>query len=238
MKCSIRGVFVFLTAFMIGLTAAPPPIPDIPPISDEVVITTPVDCYLKSDPQPETPDTELTIVIRRHDPDFEFEERSIAITPAVPRHTVIDLDLGESIENQLILLHPLPYQMQEYMIEQQFETSMAIGDEGPHYDMTHWKHYTSPWREIRSVARNRFLTSRLSESDNIRFPKVTSAQIVEAFRKDGADKRWLNLARTCSGPNSGPCYISVSRISLRISVKENDRWQPVHTLDFTIPMGC
>ena len=238
MKCTIRGVIVFLAAFLVGSAVVPaPPILDVPAVSDEVVITQPVAFYPKPETPPVRPDYQFVLVIRRHDPEFEIEERRIAVESDGPRETNIDLELGESIENQLVYLHS-PDQKLDYKIEQQFETSMAIGDEGPHYDMTHWKHYTSPWTEITRVSHTRFVTSKLSEADNSRFPNVTRDEIVSAFKKDGADNRWLDLARSCAGPNGGPCYVSVNRISLRISVKEENKWKPVHTLNFSIPMGC
>lgn len=234
---------IFTVAFLLGSALVLPPMPEIEPISDEV--TFPTSCYL---PVPDTlqgtPTEEskrtLTIEIRRHDPEFQIEERSISVDPGLKSSsTDVALDLSETIENQLIILHPIPYQQQqEYKIEQQFENSMALGAEGPHYDLDHWKHYTSPWQVIESTGRNRFIVRSLSEDDYARFPKVSTQDIVDFLKKDGASKRWIDLARTCKSADSGACYTTASRIGLRISTKEGSRWKLIHTINFSIPMGC
>jgi hypothetical protein len=48
---------------------------------------------------------------------------------------------------------------------------------GPHQDLVNWKHYTSAWKEIKSGGENRFLTAKIPESDNARFPAATSQEM-------------------------------------------------------------
>ncbi len=172
------------------------------------------------------------VEIRRFDPESEISE-----TRFIPgRVTRFDLELGESIENQLILLHPKAGDGRELRVEQQFETSMAIGDEGPHFDLTDWRHYTSPWKAIAQIDENRFLTARIKEPHQ--FPKFSAREVYEALKKRGADRRWLELSEECDGVDASPCYVSISRISFRISAMENGKWEEIHRLDFLIPMGC
>jgi hypothetical protein len=216
--------------------------PEIPELTDEVKTGETVHCRFTPDVDPPAPvetKPSLTIQFPNNDPDSDFEERSISIDPAGnPTSTNIALDLGETMEDQLIILQPIPYQQQEFKIEQQFETSMALGDEGPHYDLDRWKHYTSPWQEIPATGRNRFVTPSPAEKDLSRFPKITTREIISFLKKDGASKRWIELARTCKDSNSGACYTTASRISLRISTKEGGRWKLIHTINFSVPMGC
>ena len=148
-----------------------------------------------------------------------------------------DLELGESIENQLIVLQPFPNDAREFKVEQQFETSMAIGDEGPHVDLINWKHYTSDWKEIENVGENRFRTFRVSEADTQRFPAATSQEIHRVVLKEGG-KRWGDLARQCKTPFDPPCYVGLSRISFRISAYEDGNWNEIHRINFSIPLGC
>jgi hypothetical protein len=242
MTSCVRGLLIFSAAFLIGSAIVPPQsvLLDVPPVTVELPLVTATDHShtTETGTLPSQPES-FTIEIRRHDPAFGIEERFITPVPDGSKETNIDLDLTETIENQIIQLHRPDSQKPTYKIEQQFETSMALGDEGPHFDLDDWKHYTSPWKEIEPVAYGRFITSKLSETDYFRFPKVTGRHIVDALKKRNAGKRWLNLARqTCSNANSGACYVSVSRISLRISVKEGSRWTPIHTLNFFIPTGC
>ena len=245
MRSNIRGILVFLLAFLIGTAAVFPPIPEIseiPAVSDEYQTAKwTMDCSLISEPETGRQNSHpFTIDIRRRTADSIFDERSIAVKPGLRRVTNIYLELGENIENELLVLRSAV--KQTFKIEMQHETSMAIGDEGPHIDLVDWKHYTSPWRTIKpgvgGVDDNKYLVPQIPEAEFTRFPSVTTKEIVAALRKTGAEKRWLNLARTCTGPNRGPCYVSTSRISIRISVKQNTGWKIAHTLNFSIPMGC
>lgn len=228
----------FTITFVIGIECVLPPIPKIEPISEEVSISD--SCYLnKEQPQLSNTKPSLTILIRRLDPDFEITDQTITVDLASkPTSTDIVLDLSETIENQLVLLEETPDRGTQFRIQQQFENSMALGDEGPHYDLVDWKHYTSPWQEIENSAPNRFVTRRLSEADYGRFPEVTTSEILNFLRKDGAPKNLIEHARSCTGADSGPCYVTTSRISLRISRKEDGRWKSIHTVNFLIPMGC
>jgi hypothetical protein len=228
----------FTITFVIVVGCVLPPIPNIEPITDEV--STSNSCYLDTD-QPQLSDTKpsLTILIRRLDPDFETTDETITIDPASkPTSTDIALDLSETIEHQLVLLEETPDRGTQFRIEQQFENSMALGAEGPHYDLVNWKHYTSSWQAIENSAPNRFVTRRLAEADYGRFPKVTTNEIVNFLRKDGASPNWIRLAQSCKNADSGSCYVTTSRISLRISSKVDGRWNLLHTVNFMMPMGC
>jgi hypothetical protein len=241
MRSNIRGILIFLIAFLVGTAVVPPPTPmlGVPPVVDEPLPPAPPTIPFRSGIERFTPlghPASFTIEIRRIDADFEIEERFIRHPGGGPITTYLDLTLGESIERQLIIIHS-PVE-QTFKVEMQYETSMALGDEGPHLDLVHWKHHTSPWQTIQPTAANAFPVPEIPEAELTRFPNVTTNDIVAAVRNSGAEKRWLDLARTCIGPNNGPCYVSTSRISFRISVKQNDAWKLAHTLNFSIPMGC
>jgi hypothetical protein len=151
--------------------------------------------------------------------------------------TVVDLELGESIEGQEIVLHPRPGASSDYRIEQQVETSLTVMDEGPHLDLREWKHNYSAWRRLESVGQNRFRVNHVSDAESYKFPKVSPAEIRAAVRRAGGP-RWARLVRDVKGPHDYPSAVSVSKIKLRVSVREGGRWRVVNTLDFLIPMGC
>jgi len=175
-----------------------------------------------------------SIAIERYDADSEITETTLSPESEIS----IELDLGESIENQIIALKPFRDDRRKFKVEQQFETSMALGDEGPHFDLTDWKHYTSEWKEIADHGENTFLTRRIAESESSKFPKVTAEQVRRAVKAAGGDKRWTALAESCTEPGEGACYTGVSRISFRISANENGKWKQIHKIDFLVPMGC
>jgi hypothetical protein len=181
------------------------------------------------------PEHLAAIEIVRFDPEFEIDETRIENLSAEP--VDFDLELDHSIENQIIALHAFPNDAREFKVEQRFETSMSVSDEGPHLDLTEWKHFASGWKEIKSLGGNKFLTSKIPESDRSAFPKVGRDEIYEAVLKYG-DKKWADYARTCKSPNDGPCSVAVSRISFRVKAKENGKWKTIHEMNVFVPMGC
>ena len=185
------------------------------------------------------------IEIVSHDEEYALVETPSLFEDLSAETITVDLALGESIEGQHILLHVMPgFEAHELKIEQRFETSVTVMDEGPHVDLTEWKHYRSKWQEIRKVAKNKFLTSDVGEEGYTKFPKVTSEEIYKAVLKetkgwDAADRKWwLGQARKCKGPNDDPCAVSVSKISFRIKVREGGEWKVVKLMEFLVPMGC
>lgn len=175
------------------------------------------------------------IKVINHDSEYPITETEFEnLTSVAIDH---ELDLGDSIENQIIVLKSQPNDSRDFKIEQRFETSMTVSDEGPHIDLTGWKHFTSEWREIKKLDSHRFLTSKTSDADRVRFPKVTKKQIYDAILK-ASDREWAEKARGCASPNSEPCGVGVSTVSLRISARENNAWSVIHQINFLIPMGC
>ena len=99
---------IFIAAFAIGSASVLPPMPEIPELTDEVKTGETVHCRFTPDVAPPAPvETKPSLTIRfpNNDPDSDFEERSISIDPArKPTSTIIDLDLGETMEDQLLSL--------------------------------------------------------------------------------------------------------------------------------------
>ncbi len=235
---------VAISTFLLAVAITPFSITHVPEVIDEdaEVVAIEHDASTCCDPINEGSylDTKLNgrlygIQILRHDPENEIGE--LIETSLKKTNIDFELDLNESIENQIISLTPYVGDKREFKIEQQFETSMAIGDEGPHWDFTDWKHFTSQWKPIEKLSENSFLTPKLKEPDYSRFPNVTAREIRLFISKEG-NKRLDKLAFTCKTANDGPCYVTVSRISFRISAKEQGKWKEIHRINFSIPMGC
>lgn len=174
------------------------------------------------------------IEIARHDGTYPIARRTFSNLSEHPIY--VDLDLGESIENQTILLREASPDL-EFKIEQQFETSLMVMDEGPHLDLTDWKHYRSEWREIRKLDDHKFLTLKLSEADSSKFPKVSMQEVYREVARRG-DGKWARLARSARTVNDYPLGVGVNKISLRIKVREDNEWRVIKRLEFIIPMGC
>jgi hypothetical protein len=248
MKLSIGRAGIALITFVIGLSAVASWYGQRKRVTikvDPVIVSKDFDVPPTENPPPGETTTIASesrqskylqgIEIVQHDTERTFTQMKFENTAA--EKIDVDLDLGDDIENQLIILRPSYASREGLKIEQQFETSFQVYGEGPHVDLTEWKHYRSPWRELRSIGDNMFLTQTISEAEASRFPAVTKAQIYRAVLNAG-DERWAEEARTCKTLTSAPCSVGVSRISFRIKVKEEGRWKVVNRLNFMIPMGC
>lgn len=157
--------------------------------------------------------------------------------------TRIDLGLGDMVARGIVL-EPVPGSRARFRIEQQYETSVSLSDEGPHMDLRDWKHFASVWEPIDQVESRSFV-SRDATSDD--FPEVTTAEIVDAVEaqtrawEDQGEfegDRWIRLAEQCRTPRTPPCSVLVSTVRLRISVRAAGRWKVLHTIELTVPMGC
>jgi hypothetical protein len=157
---------------------------------------------------------------------------------------VIHPDLGIPYVHRIVLLRR-PDFSGGFRVEQQHETSLTLMNEGPHMDLTSWKHSVSPWTVVHRISDDVFRTDDISGS--LDFPKVTTEEIVEAVKAEslawaarGHDSvdRWVELAKECADPYSYPCGVGVSQLRFRISISIDDSWQPIQTIELNIPMGC
>lgn len=155
----------------------------------------------------------------------------------------VDLGLGEPIA-KLIILHSKMGEDYEFRIEQQYETSLSLMDEGPHMDLLNWKHYVSEWKILESVGRHSFVSKEVVSD---KFPKVTTAEIIQATKEQSArwaregynpEERWVKIARKCKIPTEYPSGVSISKVRLKISVKTGKGWKEIHGIDILVPMGC
>ena len=127
-----------------------------------------------------------------------------------------------------------------------FETSMAISDEGPQFDLLDWKHCRSDWTALLPDAGATFVLPAPSDAQASCFPAVTVAEIRSALaarlRADGREgpdaDRWLSLLRPLASVDDLPISIGISTVRLRIEVRDDDEWRQLTMLEFKLPLGC
>ena len=168
-------------------------------------------------------------------PDTSLEFRSSTVIR-------LNLGLGDPMAKSITLQ---PHSSgTKFKVEQQYETSVTIMDEGPHLDLIDWEHHTSKWEEVENRNGLTFLSKEISSTE---YPIVAQTQIVEAVKakseewsNQGFDggKRWIDLAKKCKGPNEYPCGVSVSKVTLRVMVIESGKWKHIQNIELKIPMGC
>jgi ribosomal protein S8 len=145
----------------------------------------------------------------------------------------IYLELGETIEGQILKVHKI--KKGEIRIYQRFENSVTVMNEGPHCDLTEWKHYNSDWKELK-IENGQFLTDSYSEEDWERFIEVDMTELREAVREQCGDG-WAEHVKNVKSPNEYPCGVSTSRIFFKITFSEQDKVIE-RIVSFEIPMGC
>jgi hypothetical protein len=151
---------------------------------------------------------------------------------------IVELGLVSEISGQLYSIE-LSESVKNIAIFQNYETSLTLMDEGPHVDLTNWKHYQSDWEQLK-ISDNKFRTFKYSDADNNKFPSVSTVEIVNAVKEhlNDQDDRWAELAKKCNDANSAPCGVSISRINLKIELTNKNGTTSAKYIIFEVPMGC
>lgn len=148
----------------------------------------------------------------------------------------IGAEMGETIEGQLISISD--NQLKGIKIEQRYETSITIMNEGPHCDLTEWKHFYSEWKPLKQNKEGQFICDSYTEADYTKFPDVAIEDLKRAA-KDYCGKDWYALIEDIKSPNEYPSAVWISQYQLRISGQRKDNGKPVTKLIYiSVPMGC
>lgn len=137
------------------------------------------------------------------------------------------LDLGQNLIKLRV------FGLGNVRVFQQTETSLTIMNEGPHLDLTKWRHGLSP-KEMMMEQEGYFLFNPKQPST---FPPTTPAEIVKAAREFG-DKSWAQEAQKCPSVNEGSCQVAPSTYKFKIEVEENGSWKPWAQAQLYPAMGC
>ncbi|MBE9584684.1 hypothetical protein IM792_09525 [Mucilaginibacter sp. JRF] len=144
--------------------------------------------------------------------------------------------LGETIEGQLISVNS--DNLLNLKLEQRYETSVTIQDEGPHCDLTEWKHYDSEWKPLPKNKNGQFTCLSYTEDEWQKFPDVSIAELKKAVEKH-CGERWSNHIKNVKSPTDYPSAVSVSRYFLRITGQQKSSKKEIEKLIvIEILMGC
>lgn len=149
----------------------------------------------------------------------------------------VDLELGDSLEDLILRLHPRKGLKADFVVEQSFETSLTVMQEGPHLDLLDWKHYQAPWQPLKKLSATDFRTRRISAADSEKFPTVTPEEIQAVVTREGGAQLGKYVSKV-KGPNDYPCGVGISKVRFRIKVREGTEEKVIQTLEFLVPMGC
>lgn len=173
-------------------------------------------------------------------PDFTFEmdyTETMEETFKIQNDTAyVTLDLSGTLEGKFLKIFHKKYQKVE--VFQCYENSVTIMDEGPHCDLTEWKHYYSEWKELPYFSdKNSFKTFKHSEQDSERFISIKIEELKKAVA-NFCGERWSNLINNIKHANEYPSGITTSRILLKIILTDKNNHITKKLIVFELPMGC
>ncbi len=163
----------------------------------------------------------------------------------LPAQIEASLELGDSPDGATLSLLTTD-RTSRYRVRVQYETSLALGDSGPHLDFHDWKHCLSSWHEASSEDGLNFVLPVPAEQEETCFPPVRAEEIVEQTRRvlvgydlgAEADAHWLQIAREAQHAGGGQSYVAISTVRVRIEIRAPEGWRTLSILDFRLPMGC
>jgi len=142
------------------------------------------------------------------------------------------LELGESIEGKKISIQQSKFK--EFDIYQRLENSITIADEGPHCDLTAWKHYNSEWKRIKNTD-NTFIANTYTKEEKEKFILITNEKLIEGVERY-CEEKWVKFIKDNS-TKSPSYYVAPSRMFLKIVPKKQNKKQ-IKIISFILPMGC
>ena len=149
----------------------------------------------------------------------------------------VAIELGETIQEKTIRIkHHTDYK--DIQIFQKHKNSISIMDEGPHCDLTDWKHYYSSWVPLKALSkRNQFKTNSYSEEAWNKFIKVDINEFKQAVNTH-CGERWSDLIKDVKSVSEYPSGVSISTIYLKIIFTKLSDEKIEKVIAFEIPMGC
>jgi hypothetical protein len=132
---------------------------------------------------------------------------------------LINAELGEKFEGQII-----SYKSEiltDIIIEQRYQTSVTIMKEGPHCDLTDWKHFYSDWKRLEPTSDGQYISDSYSEKEQKIFPNISIEDLKKEL-KNQCGEDWFQLVDSIKNPNDYPSGVSISRYYLKITGKHKD----------------
>jgi hypothetical protein len=157
------------------------------------------------------------------------------LKPSPSGQQSLSLDLMERSDQITIELLPKT-SSPKYRVEWRFETSLRISNEGPHLDLDNWRHHVSPWIEINPKNGSAYSFRCPNKSKPLPFPKVSMAEVRAEVAKSSPE--WSPLISGTKSIREYPIGVGLSKVSIRISEFQSEKWIVIQTIHLQLPMGC
>ncbi|HEV7269979.1 hypothetical protein [Pseudoxanthomonas sp.] len=162
----------------------------------------------------------------------------------VPASLDVPLDLGDEVYGATLQLQPT-VAGERWRVRVQYETSLGLSAEGPHLDLTDWKHCRSDWQTARALDAVSFVLPTPSPQQQDCFPDYTRAELDAAVRahtaaQGDAAQADMWIPRIGHGDALGTVspFVAISAVRVRVEVLRRGAWVVVSTVTFLPPMGC
>ncbi len=156
----------------------------------------------------------------------------------VPAALSVPLEIGEEIHGATLQLQPARAD-ERWRVLVQYETSLILSADGPHLDLTGWKHCLSEWEPAEPAAADAFVLPTPTPEQQACFPGYTPAELELAVRAQVAlegdpsqAERWL------ADPEQVSAFAAISTVRVRVEVLRKGRWVEVTTVTFLPTIGC
>jgi hypothetical protein len=167
--------------------------------------------------------------------DHSFQEPMAYVAP-FKKETLGYLELGDSLSEAKVII--LGEEDESYRIELQLETSISVSAEGPHLDLTNWKHCTTVWHSIKALTYNEFQLPDFTTVSTDCFPNVSHEEIKEEVLKQGGEY-WVSVLEKEGLPEDySPVGVSLSSVRIKVEKLIGTEWEVVTIIDINVPMGC
>lgn len=146
------------------------------------------------------------------------------------------VELGETPEGKKMKINQSKFKKIE--VFQRHENSITIMNEGPHCDLTEWKHYYSDWKKLDfDLNENKFVSDSYERDDWEKFIDVDINELKKAVEKE-CGGYWSEHIKDINNFNEYPSGVSMSRIFIKILLTDENDSVIEKTIEFEIPMGC
>lgn len=124
-------------------------------------------------------------------------------------------------------------------IEQSYQTSVFINDEGPHIELLDWKHHTSDWKKL-DINEGKFQTLSYSDEDRQKFPKADLDEFKNYVKEIGG-QRWFDVIKdntSIAENGSYPTFIGITQHLFRVKIQPKEGQPTEQIFIIEVPLGC
>lgn len=163
--------------------------------------------------------------------------------PTLAHEVEIPLELGDEPGGARVTVDAKA--STQVRVRVQFETSIAVGMEGPHVDLLDFRHCYSEWVPASSQDGRVFILPKPTEAQQSCIPKATVAEMREAMRAElvrmgmqDSVQAWMDWTRDVKRVGDDPTYTALGRVRVMVEAKLGGEWKRQAVLVLMVPMGC